>query len=184
MILLRRLLLLLLLAAPFAHAQGRDSALSDREIEDLREKAITPPERVLAFVDFINVRIQSIEKVSTGRRHAGREQDIHDAMEQISSIAEDLSDNLDDYSKRHQDVRKALPKLIAAVERWQTAIKTPPDDDTYKLARSITLDALGDVRESATRLLDDQKAYFLAHPPTKSSQDPREAPARQQSSPF
>ena len=173
---LRRLLLLLVLLVPVLHAQGRDSALSEREVEDLREKAITPPDRLLAFVDFINVRIQIIHKVSTGRRHAGREQDIHDAMEQISSIAEDLSDNLDDYGKRHQDVRKALPKVIAAVERWETAIKSPPDDDAYKLARTITLESLGGVRESASKLLEDQKAYFLAHPPTKANEDSRERP--------
>ena len=159
--------LLLCLALPCLHAQGRESALSDKEVETLRETAYEPPQRLLAFIDFLDVRSKELDKLNTGRRHAGREEDTHLLLEQFTSVSEDLDDNLDDWGKRHQDVRKVLPKLLAATERWQTALKSPPDNEAYNVARKLALEAVADVRESAAKLDADQKAYFLAHPPGK-----------------
>ena len=149
------------------HAQGRESALSESEVEKLRESAPDPPTRLLAFIDFLDIRAKQLDKLNTGRRHAGREEDIHTLFEQFTSISEDLDDNLDDWSKRHLDVRKALPKLLSATERWQTALKSPPDNEAYNVSRKLALEAVVDIHESAARLLEDQRAYFLAHPPGK-----------------
>ena len=158
-------LLLLVALAPPSHAQG--SYLSDGEVEKLRDTAASAPERVMAFVEFVNRRVDHIGKLSTGRRMPGREEDIHDLMQQIASILDDLDDNLDDYAKRHWDIRKTLPKLIAATERWGTELKSPPDDQAYSVQRKLALESLGDVHESAIKLIEDQKAWFAAHPPGK-----------------
>jgi len=145
----------------------RESALSDAEVEKLRDTAYYPPDRVLAFIQFLDDRTRAIDKLCTGKRQAGREQDIHDLIEQFTSIADDLDDNLDDYSKYHRDIRKVLPKVVAAAERWGTALRTPPDHETYNVSRKLALESLADIRESATKLIDEQKAWFLAHPPPK-----------------
>ncbi len=164
------LLLCVLLAVtltPRLFAQERQNALSDGEVEKLRDTAYFPPERILAFVGFLNQRTAEIDKLSTGKRKPGREEDIHDQMEQFTSIADDLDDNLEDYGTRHKDVRKVLPKLVAALERWNTAIKSPPDHADYNVSRKLALETLDDLRQTATRLVEDQKAWFLAHPPPK-----------------
>ena len=148
-------------------SQIRESALSDAEVEKLRDTAYYPPDRVLAFIQFLDDRTKAIDKLCTGKRQAGREQDIHDLIEQFTSIADDLDDNLDDYSKYHRDIRKVLPKVVAAAERWGTALRTPPDHETYNVSRKLALESLADIRESATKLIDEQKAWFLAHPPPK-----------------
>jgi hypothetical protein len=148
-------------------AQQRESALSDGEVEKLRDTAQDPPNRVMAFVSFLNQRADQIEKLTTGKRQPGREEDIHDLMEQMGSILDDLGDNLDDYSQRHQDIRKVLPKLVSATERWATVLKTPPDNEQYNVSRKLTLESLGDVHESAVKMIDEQKAWFLEHPPSK-----------------
>ncbi len=149
------------------HSQQRESALSDAEVEKLRDTAYYPPDRILVFIDFLDQRTKQIDKLSTGKRQPGREQDIHDLLEQFTSIAEDLEDNLDDYSQHHRDIRKALPKVLAAAERWTTAVKTPPENEAYNIARKFALETLADIHESATRMVDEQKAWFLAHPPPK-----------------
>lgn len=154
-------------AFPSASAQAHQSALSDAEIEKLRENAYDAPQRLLAFMDFLDQRSKALDKLTIGRRHAGREEDIHDLFEQFTSISDDLNDNLDDWGKRHMDVRKVIPKLLAATERWETALKSPPQDEAYTLSRKLALEGIGDIRETARKLLDDQKAYFLAHPPGK-----------------
>ena len=171
---MRTLLLALLLLVPtLTHAQQRESSLSDGEIEKLRDTAYDPPARLLAFTTFLDQRSGDIDRSSPPASAApAAKQDIHDDMEQFSSIAEDLEDNLDDYGKRHKDVRKVLPKLLAATERWRTTLQTPPDNDAYNVSRKLALGNLDDLRETATKLLDEQKAYFLAHPPAKSPTAP------------
>jgi len=156
----------------------KESALSEAEVEKLRDTAYFPPDRVMTFIDFLDLRIKEIEKLTTGKRQPGREEDIHDLMEQFTSIADDLDDNLDDYGKYHRDIRKALPKVVAATERWGTALRTPPDHEAYNISRKLALETLADIRETATKLIDDQKAWFLAHPPAKD--DGKKAPPPRQ----
>ncbi len=148
-------------------AQEHEGGLSDAEVEKLRDTAYFAPDRVMAFIEFLDLRTRQIEKLSTGRRMPGREEDIHDLMEQFTSIADDLDDNLEDYNHRHMDVRKVLPKVIAAAERWGTVLKTPPDHEAYNVSRKLALETLSDIRETAGKVLEEQKAWFLAHPPGK-----------------
>ncbi len=171
-----RLLLVVSLCAGavrWVHAQDHEPALSEGEVEKLRETAADAPERLLAFVGFLNRRADLIDKQTAGKRQPGREEDLHTLMEEITSILDDLEDNLDDYRKRHWDVRKALPKLIAATERWGTTIKTPPDREEYSVSRKLALESLHDVHESAVQMADEQKAWFKEHPPVKEGERPR-----------
>ena len=166
---LNRILLtgILLLLTPNLHAQKREPALSESEVEALRDTAYVASDRVLAFVKFLDQRTNSIQVLATKPRRPGREEDIHDLCEQFTMIADELDDNLDDYAPRHRHIRKALPKLLAATDRWATALKTPAENETYSVSRKLALDAVRDLRESSTKLIEDQKAWFLAHPPAK-----------------
>lgn len=166
----------LMLGLVAALGQVRDSGLADAEVERLRDTAQSPAERVMAFVGFLDRRTQEIDRLGVGRRKPGREDDIHDQMEQFTSIADDLDDNLEDYTKRHADLRKVLPKLIAATERWGTALKTPPEDERYGVSRKLALETLNDVHEEAVKMLEEEKAYFLAHPPAKDDGSRRAEP--------
>ena len=176
--LLRLSLVLLLL--PFAlplHAQRPETALSDGEVEQLRESAYFPSERVLLFVKILDTRNKSIQDLYAHPRKPGREQDTHDLLEQFTSIADELNDNLEDYGPRHRDIRKALPKLLDATERWSSNLKSPPENETYNVSRRLALEAVRDLREQATQLLEDQKTWFLAHPPPKENKNaPTEMP--------
>jgi hypothetical protein len=166
---LRRILFALVflaLALPL-HAQAKDSALSEGEIEQLRESAYVPNDRVLLFIKLLDARTKAIENLFAHPRKPGREQDTHDLLDQFTSIADELNDNLDDYGPSHRDIRKALPKLIDATERWASNIKQPPENATYDLSRKLALESIRDIREEATQLVEDQKTWFAAHPPPK-----------------
>ena len=82
------------------------------------------------------VRDKAIQELFAHPRKPGREQDTHDLLEQFTAIADELDDNLDDYGPHHRDIRKALPKLVEATERWSSNLKTPPDNETYNLAHA------------------------------------------------
>jgi hypothetical protein len=175
---LRRLPLafaLLALSLPL-HAQRADTAMSEGEIEQLRDSAYYPSDRILVFIKFLDARNKKIQDLFAHPRKPGREQDTHDILEQFTSIADELNDNLDDYGPHHKDIRKVLPKLLDATERWSSNIKQPPENTTYDLSRKLALEAIRDIREEATHLVEDQKAWFAAHPPAK---EPENMPARE-----
>ena len=161
---------------PAAHAQIRESALSEAEVEQIRDARLVPTDCILLYVKFLDVRTKEIEDLYAKPRQPGREQDTHDLLVQFTSIADELSDNLDDYGPRHVDLRKALPKIIEATERWSTALKSPPEHETYSVARKIALESVRDIRESSTELSGEQTTWFKAHPPTKQQKQQQGAP--------
>jgi hypothetical protein len=159
-------LVLLVLALPL-RAQSDDSVLAEAEIDQLRDSAYFPNDRVLVFIKLLDTRNKAIQDLFARPRKPGREQDTHDLMQQFTAIADELNDNLDDYGPRHRDIRKALPKLLEATERWSSNLKSPPDNDAYNLSRKLALESIRDIREDATQLIEDQKTWFAAHPPPK-----------------
>ena len=171
--------ILALFGAPPAHPQQKDSALSDREVEQLREAAYTPNDRIAVFIKFLDTRSKTIEDLLAKPRRPGREDDLHDLFEQFNSIADELNDNLDDYGPRHRDIRKQLPKLVEATDRWSTALRSAPDSESYNLARKLALESVRDVHQEATRLVEDQRAYFAAHPEAVKAEKERESPGSQ-----
>lgn len=166
---LRRICLALVLLSlhPPLHAQGNNNSLSNAEIEQLRDSAYIPRDRVMVFIKFLDERAGTVHDLFAHPRRPGREQDTHDLLEQFTSIANELEDNLDDYATRHSDIRKSLPKLVEATDRWASNIKSPPDDATYNVSRKLALEAIRDLRDDATELIASQKAWFAAHPPAK-----------------
>jgi hypothetical protein len=156
----------LALALPLL-AQEPDSTLSQPEIEQIRELRTSPADCVLAFVKFLDLRTEEVRDLYAKPRRPGREQDTHDLLEQFTAIADELADNLDDYGTRHADLRRALPKIISATERWSSTLKSPPDDEGYTVARKLALESIRDLREAATELAGDQAAWFKLHPPAK-----------------
>jgi len=166
------LALIVLVLCPSLHAQSSgENALSDAEVEQLRDAAYVPRDRVLVFVKFLDDRSNAIRDIFAKPRHPGREQDTHDLLEQFTSIADELEDNLDDYSTRHSDIRKSLPKLLEATDRWASTIKSPPDNEAYNVSRKLALEAIRDLREDTTELIDSQKTWFAAHPPAKENKN-------------
>ena len=158
---------LLITLAPSLHAQLHQSALSEGEIEEIRTARYVPSDCILLFVKFLDLRTKEISDLYAKPRRPGREQDTHDLIEQFTAITDELDDNLDDYGPRHADLRKALPKVLDATERWATIIKSPPEDEAYSVSRKIALESIRDLREATTQLAGEEDAWFKAHPPSK-----------------
>lgn len=162
----------LLLLLPWRHAVGQrgHDDLSEAEIEQLRDAAVDPAARVVVFQKLIDTRLERIQRVLIDVRAQGRAQDLHQNMEEVSGIVNELEDNLDEYAEAHRDLRKSLPKLVAATERWQSILRQPPENAKYKLARSLALEAVADVKDQATKLIPEQAQYFKEHPPSKQTE--------------
>ena len=158
-------LALLCAGARPCHAQAGEDVLSQKEVDTLRDTAFDPADRIAAYVQILNDREHRLDDLLAKRRgHTDFGGEVHDVVDQFGAIVDELNDNLDEYSRHHRDVRKALPKLIQATERWSTALRTPADDEAYAVVRRIALDNVKDTRELAEALQTELAAYFKAHP--------------------
>lgn len=159
------------------HAQAPDGMLSDGEVEDLRDAAFVPMDRIRVYIRILDDRQKELEQLIKGRHGTDFGPDVHDVMDQMGSIDDELNDNLDEYSKNNRDIRKVLPKLVEATERWSTTVRTPPDNTRYDIVRKIALDNIKDTRDIAQQMETDQVAYFKAHPEAaKEEKERRENP--------
>ena len=154
----------LAMAARGALAQAGDGVMSDAEVEAIRDASFIPTDCIAEYEKILNSREKQIDELLAKPRHAGREEDFHDLMSQMAAIADELTDHLDEYDKNHRDVRKALPKLVKATERWSTTLRAPEEDDRYKVERKLALDAVADMRDAAEKMEDELAAYFKEHP--------------------
>ena len=161
------LLLTIAISARPLHAQINNADLSDAEVEQVRNARYVPSDCILLFVKFLDRRDKEIEDLYSHPRRPGREQDTHDLIAQFSAIADELSDNIDNYAPHEADLRKALPKVVQATQRWSSSLNSLPPNDTYNLARTMALESLQDLRDDATQLSTTQLAWYKAHPPHK-----------------
>ncbi len=158
------LLSLLLAGYGMAQAQAPEGVLSQSEIDSLRDAAYVPVDRVKTYIKILDAREKQIDEM-LGRRHgADFAGDMHDVMEQVGGIADELNDNLDGYQARHRDLRKILPKLVEATEKWSTALRAPAKDERFDVVRKVALDAVKDTRELAVEMEGEQATYFREHP--------------------
>lgn len=171
-------LCLVMAASTSAGTQARDgSTLSEGEVEQLRDAAYVPADRVIVFLKLLDSRVRTMQELLAKPRRPGREDDLHQLLEQFTAIADELNDNLDDYETRHRDVRKPLPKLLDAAERWSSDLRALPENDGYNLSRKLALQSIRDVREEATKLVEEQKSFFAAHPEAAKAEKQKEDPA-------
>ena len=161
---------------PRIQAQASDDVLSQREVDDLRDAAFVPLDRIVVFERILNDREKEINDLLAKRKgHTDFGSDMHDLLDQFGAIVDELNDNLDEYSRRHRDVRKALPKLIQATDRWSKVLQTPAGDESYAVVRKIAIDNLKDTREIAQSMQTDLDAYFKAHPEAEKEEKKRNA---------
>lgn len=170
------LLLLRLAGSPAAWAQKGDDALSQHEVDQLRDAAFVPSDRIKVFTGILNDRQKRLEQILAKRQsHTDFPAEMHDVLDQFASITDELNDNLDDYGRRHRDVRKALPKLMEATERWSTAIRTVGENESFNVVRRIALDDVKDTHVLAESLRTELDAYFKAHPEVEAQEKKRDA---------
>jgi len=122
-------ILLLLLALPAA-AKKRDP-LTEAEADQLREVAMEPYRRIKLMIKFTEARLVAIDQVRVDPKLAAdRGKQIHDLLEDFTSIMDEINDNLDQYEARPLDkdmvkqYHKGLKELIEADERFDLRLRT------------------------------------------------------------
>src|ERR1043166_6962835 len=125
-----KVLLLVLLLSLVASARKRDP-LTDAEADQLREVATEPYKCLKLLIKFTEARLVAIDQVRVDPKLAkDRGKQIHDLLEDFTSLLDELNDNLDQYEARtmnkddQKDFKKGLKELIEADERFDLKLRT------------------------------------------------------------
>src|SRR5947209_16957192 len=119
-----KIFVLLLLLSVAASAKRRDP-LTEAETDQLREVAMEPYKRIKLMIKFTEARLESIDHIRLDPKQAAdRGKQIHDLLEDFTSLMDAINDNLNQYEARPRDkdavkqYHKGLKELIEADGRF------------------------------------------------------------------
>ena len=165
------LAVILLVAAPL-FTQGRErDPLTEKEVDQLRETAMEPEKRLKLMVEFTRARMTTIDQVRTDPKVAkDRGQKLHDLLEDITTLVDEIDDNVENYNERSADLRKPLKDIVQMDSEFQTKLhdlKASADDAKnseeaadYKFAVQDATESVNQSAESSRKLLDEQNVKF------------------------
>jgi hypothetical protein len=126
-----------------------------------------PNERVKLYIKFIEQRTDEIHHAvrHPATQHPGVE--IHDQMQELTRLVDELQDNLDAYDESHSDIRKSLKVLLEHAAKWPGALNEPPGSPVYDFDRRTAREAVDNLAQAAAALMKSQEEYFGKHKPEK-----------------
>lgn len=162
----RRLGFMIMLAcsliSPGASQQPRD-ALNDKEVDQMRETADYPDKRLELMINFARARMTTIDQLRADAKLAkDRPAQIHELLQDFTSLLDEIDDNIDMYGSHKTDMRKGLKLVIEADSEWQLQLRrlkeqSPPEElEQYSFVLTNAIGAVTDSSDSARKELQDQ----------------------------
>jgi hypothetical protein len=152
---------LLLAAIP---AWGRRDPLSNAEVEQLRDVAQQPEKRLPLYVQFVQSRMDTVGQLRDDPRFtADRTARIHDLLEDVDTLVQELDDNIDVYVQQNMDIRKPLRTVIdmnSALEQRLRAIKRnskPEELTNFGFALDNAIASVVAIQEDARQVEQEQE---------------------------
>ena len=154
----------LLLAAPMAAPQQPRDTLTPAQADKIAEASIDPPLRVDLYTKFLDEHADAIKDLAKRAPSPARSQHISADLEDFANLMDELGSNLDMYSDRKADIRKALKPLNDSIQHWQSMLHSlPTNDPGFDLALTDALDSCSDLADQTKQLIQDQDTYFKEH---------------------
>lgn len=153
-------------ARTYAGVEGqRRDPLTENESDQIRELADQPDKRMELFLKFIGARFETIEQMQGDPRlAAGRGQHVHDLLQDITALVDELDDNIDDYVDKKEDIRKSLKQVIEADTSYQLKLRTLKEQNEkskefgdYNFVLQDATDAVNGSLDDAREALDEQQ---------------------------
>jgi hypothetical protein len=157
-------LLVCVLAPAALRAQPeKREPLTGPQVEQIREAGIDPIERVKLYTKFLDEHADTIKGLTNRARSISRGRRIDDELQDFTALMDELGSNLDTYTDRKADIRKALKPLTEATPRWLGILRALPGEPAFDLARKEAIESGEDLADQAKRLLTEQTEYFNIH---------------------
>jgi len=154
-----------LLLLPIASAVPRHDPLTPAEIDQLRDTAQEPEQRLKLYVKFARARLASVEQVRSDPKVTDRGQETHDRLQDFLDLYDELNDNIDTYADRKEDLRKALKPIIEADTEFAAKLRALKNSGSaskdeltrYEFLLTNTIDTLDNSAQDHRQLLSEQE---------------------------
>ncbi len=137
--------------------------LNEKEIDQMRESADFPDKRLELMINFARARMASIDQLRADAKNAkDRPMQIHDLLQDFSSLLDEIDDNVDMYASHKTDMRKGLKLLIEADSEWALKLRglkeqSPTEElEQYSFVLANARDAVNDSADGARKELQEQ----------------------------
>lgn len=164
-------ILLLVLLAGSLTAQRRRDPLNSVETNELRDAKQDPPKRLKLYTEFARARMKTIEHLWSDPRFAAeRGPQMHDLIEDLGTIVDEMDDNVSMYADDRWDIRKPLRDVIQTSTELQLKLRQLKESAQaspelsnelqthYKFVLEDTIESVNGSLDSARKILDEQEA--------------------------
>ncbi|HEU5458830.1 MAG TPA: hypothetical protein VFU68_09450 [Terracidiphilus sp.] len=152
------------MAAARAGAQREHhDPLTGPEMEKIRQAGIYPSDRIKLYSDFVREHVDAVVELSKRIPSVARDRKMDQALQDLSSLIDELGSNLDQYGDRKADLRPALKGLAKDAPEWLASLKAIQPAPIYRLSLEDATGAEKDLVDQSAEMLKDQTAYFKEH---------------------
>lgn len=144
-------------------AQQQSDPLSEDEVQQIRDNAIHPDDRVRLYIKFIGERLDAIRQLTADRDAPNRAAQIRAKLEEFTNLCDEIQDNIDTYDSDHADIRKSLKDLVAASGKWPDVLHALPANQNYDFSQKTALEAAQSANDEAKHLSTEQDVFFDVH---------------------
>ena len=159
-----------------AGAQRRKDPLTPPEIDQLRDTAVEPEQRMKLYVQFARARLVSLEQMRSDPKVTDRARQTHQMLEDFLAVYDELNENLDNFESRRADLRKALKVVIEADTEFQAKLRALKDDarasreegNEYQFVLSNAIDSVDSNADDHRKMLAEQEELWKHRKKSKS----------------
>ncbi len=153
----------LLLAAPLCAQREKRQTLTEAQIEEIRDAGIDPDKRVSIYTKYLDEHAATIKGLTNRAKSDGRARRLDGELQDLTALMDELDSNLDEYSDRKADIRKALKTLNESSQHWLGMLRALAGEPAFDLSRKEAIESAEDLADDANRLENEQTAYFNLH---------------------
>jgi len=106
-----------------ARPQHQSEPLNPVEIDQLRDAAQDPEQRIKLFLQFARARLAALEQMRADPKVKDRGQQTHDMLQTFLDVYDELNDNIDTFVDRRADLRRPLKTVIEADTEFQARLR-------------------------------------------------------------
>lgn len=159
---------LLLLAVVASGQVRRRDPLNEAETDQLRETAQEPALRLKLYAKLARARMLAVDQVRADPKLAAeRGQRLHDLLDDVAILVDEMDDNIAQYHKQQADIRKPLAEIVQMDDDFVLRLRGLKEAATadpaavraatqYKFVLEDALEAVTASADSARQTLDEQ----------------------------
>jgi hypothetical protein len=156
-------ILLLLTSLSLAAQKESREPLTSAQIEEIREAAIYPDQRVALYVKFLNEHAETIGGLAKRAKSSARQKRMESELLDFTTLMDECGSNLDQYAGRHADLRKSLKSLVESSQKWQKMLQEYPSEAGFELSLKEAQESARQLADQAAEELTEQTEYFKTH---------------------